>query len=137
MFNHQRRRTNSFVAMLLALAAAPVLEAQVNTLPSELVGVDVVEHIGQKVDLDLQFTAENGYQVPLRQYFSKGKPVLLNFVYYRCPMLCNLVLNGQTAALRELAWTAGKEFEIVTISIDAGGAVQPGAGKEEVLPGNV
>ena len=36
-------------------------------------------------------------------------------------MLCNLVLNGQTAALRELAWTAGKEFEIVTISIDAGG----------------
>lgn len=117
MFNHQRRRTNSFVAMLLALAAAPVLEAQVNTLPSELVGVDVVEHIGQKVDLDLQFTAENGYQVPLRQYFSKGKPVLLNFVYYRCPMLCNLVLNGQTAALRELAWTAGKEFEIVTISI--------------------
>jgi protein SCO1/2 len=118
MFNHQRRRTNSFVAILLAMAAAPVLEAQVNTLPSELVGVDVVEHIGQKIDLDLQFTAESGYQVPLRQYFSKGKPVLLNFVYYRCPMLCNLVLNGQTAALRELAWTAGKEFEIVTISID-------------------
>jgi protein SCO1 len=117
MFNHQRRRTNSFVAILLVLAAAPVLQAQVNTLPSELVGVDVVEHIGQKVDLDLQFTAESGYQVPLRQYFSKGKPVLLNFVYYRCPMLCNLVLNGQTAALRELAWTAGKEFEIVTISI--------------------
>jgi len=95
----------------------PVLEAQVNTLPPALEGVDVVEHIGQKVDLDLQFTAENGYQVPLRQYFAKGKPVLLNFVYYRCPMLCNLVLNGQTAALRELAWTAGKEFEIVTISI--------------------
>ena len=118
MFNHQRRRTNSFVAILLAMAAAPVLEAQVNTLPSELVGVDVIEHIGQKIDLDLQFTAESGYQVPLRQYFSKGKPVLLNFVYYRCPMLCNLVLNGQTAALRELAWTAGKEFEIVTISID-------------------
>ncbi len=57
------------------------------------------EHIGTKVDLDLQFTAENGYQIPLRQLFHKGKPVLLNFVYYRCPMLCNLVLNGQTAAL--------------------------------------
>jgi protein SCO1/2 len=117
MFNHLRRRTNSFAAVLLALTAAPLIEAQVNTLPPELAGVDVVEHIGQKIDLDLQFTAESGYQVPLRQFFSKGKPVLLNFVYYRCPMLCNLVLNGQTAALRELAWTAGKEFEIVTISI--------------------
>ena len=50
----------------------------------------MVEHIGQKVNLDLQFTAESGYQVPLRQFFEKGKPVLLNLVYYRCPMLCNL-----------------------------------------------
>ena len=32
-------------------------------------------------------------------------------------MLCNLVLNGQTAAMRDLAWTAGKEFDVVTISI--------------------
>jgi protein SCO1/2 len=99
------------------LALAPSLKARDEELPPELVGVDIAEHIGRKVNLDLQFTAESGYQVPLRRYFEKGKPVLLNFVYYRCPMLCNLVLNGQTAALRELAWTAGKEFEIVTISI--------------------
>jgi protein SCO1/2 len=117
MFNHPRRCINSFVVTLLALAAMPTAEAREETLPSELQGVDIVEHIGDKVDLDLQFTAESGYQVPLRQYFAKGKPVLLNFVYYKCPMLCNLVLNGQTAALRELAWTAGQEFEIVTISI--------------------
>ena len=56
--------------------------------------------------------------MPLRQLFGKGKPVILNLVYYRCPMLCNLVLNAQTEAMRELAWTAGKEFDIVTISID-------------------
>ena len=118
MFNNQHRGSISSVAVaLLVLATAPSLQARDEELPPELVGVDIVEHIGQKVNLDLQFTAESGYQVPLRQYFEKGKPVLLNFVYYRCPMLCNLVLNGQTAALRELAWTAGNEFEIVTISI--------------------
>ena len=118
MFNYQRRGSISNLAVaFLVLAAAPSLEARDEELPPELVGVDIVEHIGQKVNLDLQFTSESGYQVPLRQFFEKGKPVLLNFVYYRCPMLCNLVLNGQTAALRELAWTAGKEFEIVTISI--------------------
>lgn len=117
MFNHRLPRINKSIPVLLAVAALPPLQAQVNTLPPALEGVDIVERIGQKVDLDLQFTAENGYQVPLRKYFEKGKPVLLNFVYYRCPMLCNLVLNGQTAALRDLAWTAGKEFEIVTISI--------------------
>jgi protein SCO1/2 len=118
MFNHLLRNSkNSFVAAAVLSLAALSSQAQVLQLPSELEGVDIVEHIGDRIDLDLQFTAESGYQVPLRSLFGKGKPVLLNFVYYRCPMLCNLVLNGQTAALRDLAWTVGKEFDVVTVSI--------------------
>lgn len=86
--------------------------------PLELQGVGIDEKLGNKIDLDLQFTAENGYEVPLRRFFASGKPVILNLVYYSCPMLCNLVLNGQTSMLREIAWTPGNEFQIVTISID-------------------
>src|SRR5207245_2155385 len=51
-------------------------------------------------------------------FFQSGKPVILDLVYYSCPMLCNLLLNGQTSSLRELDWTPGKEFEVVTISIN-------------------
>lgn len=87
-------------------------------LPRELEGVGVDEKVGQQVDLALTFTADNGYPVALSQYFHKGKPVILNLVYYSCPMLCNLVLNGQAASLRDIPWTPGNEFEIVTISID-------------------
>ena len=54
----------------------------------------------------------------LGEYFHKGRPVILNLVYYNCPMLCTLVLNGQTEAMREISWTPGKEYEVVTISID-------------------
>lgn len=86
--------------------------------PTELQGVEVTERLGQTIDLDLEFTGEDGYPHALRDYFGKGKPVLLNLVYYTCPMLCNLVLNAQVAALRDLSWTPGNEFEIVTISID-------------------
>src|SRR5690606_21414972 len=50
--------------------------------------------------------------------FFKGKPVLLSFAYYRCPMLCNMVLSGMIGGLRKLSWTPGQEFEIVTIGID-------------------
>jgi protein SCO1/2 len=89
-----------------------------NVLPQELEGVDIEEKLGATVNLDLEFTAENGYQVPLRKFFKSGKPVILNLVYYRCPMLCNLVLNGQTEVMKDLAWTAGDQFEVVTISID-------------------
>jgi protein SCO1/2 len=81
-------------------------------------GVGVDEKIGSHVDLDLTFTAENGYRVPLRSFFHKDRPVVLNLVYYECPMLCNLVLNGEVASFRELAWTPGDQFEVVTISIN-------------------
>ncbi|MEW6741669.1 MAG: SCO family protein [Planctomycetota bacterium] len=56
--------------------------------------------------------------VHLRQYFDGSRPVLLNLGYYRCPMLCGLVLNALLDRLRELSWTPGQEFEIITVSID-------------------
>lgn len=101
----------------LGLLSVLALSAE-SSLPPQLEGVGIEEKLGQQVNLDLTFTNENGYQVPLRSFFHKDKPVLLNLVYYSCPMLCNLVLNGQTAVLRDIPWTPGEEFEIVTISID-------------------
>jgi protein SCO1/2 len=84
----------------------------------ETEGTGVDEKLGQKIDLDLVLTGEDGRPRPLRDYFTDGRPVILNLVYYTCPMLCNLTLNGQVAVLRELAWTPGKEFTVVTVSID-------------------
>lgn len=112
-----RLRSPIFV-LTLAMASMVIGPAQVNTLPPELEGIGVTEKLGSKVNLDLEFTGENGYPVSLRSFFKPGKPVILDLVYYRCPMLCNLVLNAQTSVMRDLAWTAGREYEVVTISID-------------------
>ena len=80
--------------------------------------MDVKEKLGKKIDLNLEFIAENGYPAPLKSFFKDGKPVILNLVYYTCPMLCNVILNGQTTTLRELDWTIGDQFNVVTISFD-------------------
>ena len=117
-----------FVTVLLAAVFAFGAEEQ---LPAELEGVGVQEKLGAQIDLNLTFTTENGYQVPLKQYFQQGRPVMLNLVYYQCPMLCNLILNGQTSTLREIPWTPGKEFEIVTISIDPTETFQLAAQKKQ------
>jgi protein SCO1 len=110
------------VASILALSLAGQQAYQSslpsNKLPKQLEGVGVDEKLGSKIDLNLEFVNEYGRVVPLRNYFSAGRPVILNLIYYSCPMLCNLVLNGQTSSLREIAWTPGNEFEVVTISID-------------------
>jgi protein SCO1/2 len=86
--------------------------------PVELEGVRVDEHLDRNIDLNLEFTNERGYQEPLKNFFHAGRPVMLNLVYYTCPMLCNLILNGQTQTLRQIPWTPGNQFEIVTISIN-------------------
>ncbi|MBV8841750.1 MAG: SCO family protein, partial [Bryobacterales bacterium] len=86
--------------------------------PREIEGVGVDEHLGLPVDLNLSFTGEDGNPAPLKSFFEKGRPVILDLIYYRCPNLCNLVLNGQVEAMKEMGWTPGKEYEAVTISIN-------------------
>ena len=81
-------------------------------------GLEIDERTGRIIDLNLTFKDENGAIVPLSSFFKKGRPVLLDLVYYRCPKLCNLMLNGQVLTLRDLPYQAGKDYELVTVSID-------------------
>lgn len=103
---------------LLGLLAALTLAAADPQLPAELQDVGVDEKLGDTIDLNLEFMGTDGYPHKLSEYFHQKRPVILNLVYYTCPMLCNLVLNGQTATLREIPWTPGKEYDVITISID-------------------
>jgi protein SCO1/2 len=86
--------------------------------PAILENVGIDEHLGRAVNLNYEFIDETGYPVALKSFFNKDRPVILDLVYYTCPMLCNLILNGQVDAMKDLAWTPGKEYEVVTISIN-------------------
>ena len=104
---------------LLGLAAPLPCRAQpADQLPPELEGVGITEHLDEQVPLDLEFVNENGRTVRLGDYFDGHRPVILTLNYYRCPMLCTLQLNGLIDGLREMGWTPGEQFEIVTVSID-------------------
>jgi len=104
----------------LGFGAAPRAAGQVpdTEAPAAISSVSLDQKLGDTLPLDLRFRDETGKPVMLRDYF-RDKPVLVNLVYYQCPMLCTLVLNGLTDALKSLAFTPGKEFEVVTVSFDA------------------
>ncbi len=119
---HSRIRKAVLVASLLMTSAAL---AQITNAPDtrrakppglEHVGIDQL--LGEQVPLDLQFRDETGKTVKLADYFKSGKPVIVNLVYYQCPMLCGEVLQGMSAAVKVLKFTPGKEYEVVTVSID-------------------
>ncbi len=81
--------------------------------------IGVTEHLGNQIEIgDYSFKDETGKTVQLSDYFNKGHPVLLSLVYYECPNLCNFMLNGLVTSLKQLDWTPGEKFEIVTISIN-------------------
>ncbi len=82
-------------------------------------GLELEQKLNAQVDPELTFLNEEGQVVALRDYLGKGRPVVLNLVYYGCPMLCGMVTKGVTNTLREIPWTPGREFEVVTISFDS------------------
>jgi protein SCO1/2 len=111
----------AFLGPLVSVSAHAVeLQGDPKKVPEELVGVGVKEHLGEVVELNAIEVIDSlaGEKKPLSAYFQSGKPVLLNLVYYECPMLCTMVLNGVSEGLKGLAWSVGKEFNVVTISIN-------------------
>jgi protein SCO1 len=85
--------------------------------PSILSKVGIDQHLNDELPLDLSFRDEAGKPVRLGDFFGK-RPVILSLVYYRCPMLCGEVLNGMTSALSVVSFDLGKDYDIVTVSID-------------------
>jgi protein SCO1/2 len=79
------------------------------------IGVD--QKLNAPVPADLVFKDESGKDVRLAD-FLHGKPVVLSLVYYECPMLCSMTLNGLVKSMRPLAFNIGDEFEVLTISFD-------------------
>lgn len=106
------------LGVFLAFLTGSVAVAQVQTgwRPTVLKSVGIDQKMGAQVPLDLPFEDEAGRPVTLRQYL--GKPVILALVYYQCPSLCNMVLNGVLRSVRNLTMTAGDEFDIVAVSFD-------------------
>lgn len=87
-------------------------------LPKRLVGVDVHEKLGEALSLNLSFKDSLGREVMLRDYFDGKLPVIVTLNYSDCPMLCSLILNGLVTGLKKIDLDLGKDFRIVTISLN-------------------
>ncbi len=88
------------------------------TMPTALQNVGFEPPLNGPMPLDLSFRDETGRSVQLREYFGQ-KPVVLAFVYYNCPMLCDQVEQGVVGVLRMLSFNPGRDYEVVFVSFDS------------------
>jgi protein SCO1/2 len=106
------------LAMLTAYYAGMGTAAADQPLPPELRGIAIEERLGQSIALDVPLVEHTGAQVKLADYFQAKRPVILVLNYYSCPTLCSLVLNGMLDGMRGLEFLVGKEYQLVSVSID-------------------
>jgi len=113
-----RKRAAAAIAAVVVAAAAGSAPAAGDTQPPDpLRGVGIDQHLNAQLPLDLEFRDEEGATVRLGRFFG-ARPVVLTLVYYECPMLCTLVLNGLVRAMNALPFDAGTAFDVVTVSIE-------------------
>lgn len=106
---------------LVAPARAQVLESEP---PKPIRGLEVQNRLGEQVPMYLQFKDEGGTLISLGKLFgrtnSKGvdKPVVVVMQYFRCPLLCPLVLQKLTQSLKQIDFTIGRDYDVVIVSFD-------------------
>ena len=110
-----------------------IMSPPANMRPPGLEFVGIEQHLNGEVPGDLEFRDEFGNTVKLGDYFSKGRPVILNLGYYQCPMLCGELLQGLSGSLRVLKFSVGKEFDVVTLSFDPHETVDMAAEKKREI----
>lgn len=107
------------VVLLWAGGLAPEGHAQrTNRTPEQLENVGVEQKLGTTIPKGLSFLNEQGESVRLGQYFDGSTPVMLTLNYHRCPQLCRIQLRKFAESIGGLSWTAGDEFEVVTVDIN-------------------
>ena len=130
-------RSNQILAAILALAASAfgqgmtngIMSPPANVRPPGLKNVGIRQNLNQPIPAGLLFTDDLGRSVRLGDYFGK-KPLILNLVYYTCPMLCGEVLSGLENSLRMMKFDVGKEFDVITVSFDPNDTPEPAAKKK-------
>ncbi len=109
------KRALLWLGLLLGLAHAPAA-AQIMGGP-EAPRVAWRQALGARLPLTARFTDHEGRELALSECFGQ-RPLVLALVYYECPMLCGLVLEGLVQGLRAVDFTTGTDFDVLVVSID-------------------
>lgn len=107
---------------LLGVVAAAIFAASVAAGPvypdAVAPPIEIEQRLGAELPLGLPFVDASGRAVHLGDFFGgSGVPVVLVLGYYRCPRLCETVMEGALEALAE-SGSPRSAYRVVLVSID-------------------
>jgi protein SCO1/2 len=132
--------TLTLVLASLAFFSAPALAQGVQPAaktgagaagpPPGLFDVGVDEHLDAQVPLDVQLLDSTGKAVRFGDYVDGKRPVVLVLAYHTCKTLCSFVQNAVLEAAKNIQWSIGVEYDVITLSIDSNDTVKVAAAKK-------
>ncbi len=132
------RMTSRLVTLAMAIATVfawlPHAAAQVLTSepPEETQGIEVQEHPGAQLPLDVVLTDADGHERRFGEFFDGETPVIFVLAYYRCPILCTVVFDKMLECFEGLDYTLGEDFRVVAVSFDHTETTEDAAKKRDL-----
>ncbi len=115
---HRLGQLSCLLLVVSAIFLVASRQAQAHKdLPAAFGDVAFEQRLNQQIPLDLPFRDETGRTVMLRRYFGQ-RPVIILPLYYSCETLCPILLDGLARGLHPVSLEVGKDFEIITLSIN-------------------
>lgn len=105
-------------AQIPSVGPGDILNPELDPVIRSIDGLTIHDRLGQKLPLDQLVNRESGERIALGKLFESKRPVILNPVYFSCPMLCNLVVEGLIDAVAACGLKIGEDFDVVTLSVD-------------------
>jgi protein SCO1/2 len=111
-------RLGAVILLLIWTAGAAHAGGQSPYTVSQLDDLAFHQHLGAPLPLDTPLRDEDGRNVTLGTFFGHDRPVVLVLDYLHCKTLCGFVLSDLVRSLDHVPLAAGKDFDVLAISID-------------------
>lgn len=111
-----------FVIALLILFLSANFQAIADPVdPAELIknkDIGFVTKLGTKLDTSLKFIDETGNEVSLSSILTSKIPTIFAPMYYSCPRLCGLLINGLVDLVKRIDLKMGDQYRVISFSFD-------------------
>lgn len=123
-----------YILVVLFFAFGVVKPASALTDPASTIQekkIGFFTELGAKVDPNLTFTDASGRSVTIGSLLKSNVPTIITPMYYGCPRLCGLLLNGFIDLVKKMKLSMGSEYNVITVSFDPSEAAELAKGKEQ------
>ncbi|MCC6220833.1 MAG: SCO family protein [Deltaproteobacteria bacterium] len=101
----------SFICLSAPACAEPPSK---NTLGQ----VDIRDNRNTSIDLELEFSDQNGNVRKLRDFVLRNRPFIILPVYFHCPRLCSISSDALLRRLSESQLELGRDYSVLSVSFD-------------------